>query len=117
MENSPIRDQSFSFAIRIVKLYQYLCEEKREFVMSRQLLRSGTAIGALVREGQQAESKPDFIHKMGIAHKEAEESAYWIELLAATAYLTEKETTSLLADCQALCKMLASIRITSRKNA
>jgi len=80
-----VKAKSFSFAVRIVKLYKYLSEEKREFVLSRQVLRSGTAIGALVREAEQAESKPDFIHKLAIALKEANETEYWILLLKETA--------------------------------
>jgi len=71
MKKSAVRDKSFAFALRIVKLYQYLTKEKKEYVLSKQLLRSGTAIGALVREAQQAESKADFIHKLAIALKEA----------------------------------------------
>ncbi len=74
-----ILKQSFGFAIRVVKVYKYLVAEKKEFVMSKQLLRSGTAVGALVRESQNAESKADFIHKLGIAQKECDESIYWLD--------------------------------------
>jgi four helix bundle protein len=81
MKENVVKDKSFAFALRIVKLYQFLSEQKREFVLSKQLLRSGTAIGALVREAEQAESRADFVHKMSIALKEANESEYWIELL------------------------------------
>ena len=81
MKENVVKDKSFAFALRVVKLYQFLCKEKREFVLSKQLLRSGTAIGASVREAEQAESRADFIHKMSIALKEANESDYWIELL------------------------------------
>lgn len=116
MNESPLRNQSFAFAIRIVKLYQFLSNDKREVVMSKQLLRSGTAVGALVREAQRAESKAYFAHKMAIAHKEADESAYWIELLQATAYLTTEQAQSLLSDCEALIKMLSSTRKTTRNN-
>ena len=87
--------KSFDFAVRVVKLYQYIVEIKKEFVMSKQLLRSGTAVGALVREAQNAESKPDFIHKMGIAQKECDECIYWIDLLKHTDYLTENEAMSI----------------------
>lgn len=73
-----IQNQSYAFAVRIINLYKFLVEDKREFVMSKQLLRSGTAVGALVREGQNAESKKDFIHKLAIAQKECDESIYWI---------------------------------------
>ena len=74
METNAIKDQSFAFALRIVKLYRFLCEQRKEFVISKQLLRSGTAVGALVREAEQAESKADFVHKMAIALKEANET-------------------------------------------
>ena len=79
--SNAIREKSFAFAVRVVNLYKYLRAEKKEFVLSKQLLRSGTAIGALVREAEQAESKPDFVHKMSIALKEANESEYWLTLL------------------------------------
>ena len=81
MKNNPLKDKPFSFALRVIKLNTFLREEKKEFVLSKQLLRSGTAIGALVREAEQAESKADFIHKMAIALKGANETDYWIELL------------------------------------
>lgn len=87
MAENIIKTKSFSFALRIVKLYQFLSLENKEFVLSKQLLRSGTAIGALVRESEHAESKPDFIHKLAIAQKEANESDYWIELLFQSDYL------------------------------
>ena len=89
--DNPVRDKSFGFALRIVKLYQYLKEEKREYVLSKQVLRSGTAIGALIRESQYAESKADFIHKLAISLKEANETEYWIELLFQSGYLEEKK--------------------------
>lgn len=90
-KKSIIKEKSFLFAIQIVKLYQYLCEVKKEFILSKQLLRSGTAIGALVRESQNAESKADFIHKLSIAQKECDETIYWLELLKGTNYLRERE--------------------------
>ena len=89
MYENIIKTKSFNFALRIVKLYQFLCSEKREFVLSKQLLRSGTSVGALVREAEQAESKLDFIHKLAIAQKEANESDYWVELLLQSEYLNE----------------------------
>ena len=79
MKNNIIRDKSFDFAIRIVNLYKYLTDNKREFILSKQLLRSGTSIGALVRESEHAESKADFIHKLSIALKEANETDYWCD--------------------------------------
>jgi four helix bundle protein len=93
-----------------------LQEQKREFVLSKQLLRSGTAIGALVREAEQAESKPDFIHKMAIALKEANETEYWIELLAQTDYITPKSSESIRTDLTELLKLLTSIIKTSKSN-
>ena len=99
-----------------MKLYRFLSEEKREFVLSKQLLRSGTAIGALVSEAEQAESKPDFIHKMAIALKEANESNYWIELLHQSDYLDKKGHLSIHADLTELLKLLTSIIKTSKAN-
>lgn len=110
-----IKDKSFAFAVRVVKLYKYLCEEKKEFVMSKQLLRSGTSVGANVREAVNAESKKDFIHKLAIAQKEADESYYWIELLKETAFIDEKEYQSLEADILELLKITKSIIITTKQ--
>lgn len=90
MKDNVNKNKSFDFALRIVKLYQYLKEQKKEYVMSKQLLRSGTSIGAVVRESEYAESKADFIHKLSIALKEANESDYWIELLHKSEYLDDK---------------------------
>jgi four helix bundle protein len=95
MGQSIIKEKSFKFAVRIVRLYQYLCENKKEFVLSKQLLRSGTAVGALVREAQNAESSADFIHKLAISQKECDESIYWLELLKETEYLTDNEFGSI----------------------
>ncbi|MEI6078507.1 MAG: four helix bundle protein [Verrucomicrobiota bacterium] len=109
MRSNAVKEKSFAFALRIVNLHRFLATEKKEFVLSKQLLRSGTAIGALVREAEQAESKPDFIHKMAIALKEANETEYWILLLRETNYLTVKESKSILADTVELLKLLTSI--------
>ncbi len=84
MSESIIKDKSFLFAKRVIKLYQYLTDKKKEFVLSKQILRSSTAVGALVREAQNAESKADFIHKLAIAQKECDETIYWLELLTET---------------------------------
>ena len=97
--------------------YQYLTESKKEYVLSKQLLRSGTAIGALVREAEHGESKADFIHKMAIAQKEANETEYWIELLFQSNYLDEASYQSIIQDCGEIRKMLASIIISAKKNA
>lgn len=111
---SIIKNRSFAFAVRVVKLYKYLTETKKEFVLSKQLLRSGTAIGALVREAQNAESKADFIHKLGIAQKECDETMYWLELLKETEYLTDKEFESINNEAVALLKMIRSAISTSK---
>ncbi|BAZ81421.1 four helix bundle protein [Sphaerospermopsis kisseleviana CS-549] len=115
MKENIIKEKSFDFAVRVVNLYQYLNNEKKEFVLSNQLLRSGTVIGALVREAEQAESKADFIHKLAIALKEANESDYWIELMYKTDYLTEKQYKSIKNDITELIKLLTSIIKTSKK--
>ena len=112
---SLIKDKSFAFAVRIVRLYKHLCENKKEFVLSKQLLRSGTAVGALVREAQNAESQKDFIHKLGIAQKECDETNYWLELLKETDYLTDKEFESINSEATELLKMIRSAIITSKK--
>lgn len=109
-----IKDKSFLFAKRIIKLYQYLTDSKKEFVISKQLLRSGTAVGALVREAQNAESRLDFIHKLGIAQKECDESLYWLELLFESGYLKEKEFHSIQNEASDLLKMIRSAIITTK---
>ncbi len=108
-KENPLRDKSFAFAIRIVNAFKYLTTEKKEFVMSKQLLRSGSAIGALYREAEQAESKADFIHKLGIAQKECNETMYWLELLSETDFLKKEAFDSLFLDAQELIKLLTSI--------
>jgi four helix bundle protein len=107
--NNVVKEKSFAFAVRTVNLHKFLCGEKKEFVLSKQLLRSGTAIGALVHEAEQAESKLDFVHKMAIALKEANETEYWLLLLRETNYLTPKESESILSDNTELLKLLTSI--------
>ena len=97
--NNVIEKKSFDFAIRIVRLYRYLCEKKKEFVLSKQLLRSGTSIGANIAEAQLAQSKADFVSKISIALKETTETKYWLRLLNATDYLSDVEIKTLLADC------------------
>lgn len=115
LRRNAVRDKSFAFALRVVRLCRYLNETKREFVLSKQLLRSGTAIGALVREAEQDESKADFIHKMAIALKEANETDYWIELLFQSDYLSQNEYESIHPEIIELLKLLTSI-IKSSKN-
>lgn len=116
MSENIIKTKSFNFALRIVKLYQFLCSDKKEFVLSKQLLRSGTSVGAMVRESEQAESKPDFIHKLAIAQKEANESDYWLELLFQSEYLNEIQYQSLKSDILEINKILASIIISTKQN-
>jgi four helix bundle protein len=116
MSGNTIKIKSFDFALRIVKLYQFLRTEKKEFVLSKQLLRSGTSIGALVRESEHAESKLDFIHKLAIAQKEANESDYWLELLFRAEYLNESQYESLNRDIVELKKIIASIIISTKNN-
>lgn len=100
--------KSKKFAVRIVRLYQYLCNEKKEFVLSKQLLRSGTSIGSNLAEAECAISRKDFLSKVYIALKESTETLYWLELLEETDYLTEQEFQSLNADCEELKKMLSA---------
>jgi len=114
MKENVVKDKSFAFALRVIKLAKFLESEKREFVLSRQLLRSGTAIGALVREAEHAESKADFIHKMSIALKEANETAYWLELLRQGEYVEEQSFESVRSDSEELIKLLVAIVKTSK---
>jgi len=107
-----IQEKSFKFAIRIVSLYKYLIDEKKEFVLSKQLLRSGTSIGANVEEAIGGQSDKDFYAKITIAYKEARETVYWIKLLAATEYLTEKQSENILTDAEEVCKILGKIQLT-----
>ena len=110
-----VEEKSFVFAVRIVSVYRYLTETKREYVLSKQLLRSGTSIGANIVESQQAQSRADFVSKLNIALKEASETNYWSRLLGATDYLSEAECQSLSKDCREIEKMLTAIIKTSRQ--
>lgn len=104
-----VRDKSFAFAIRVVRLCRHLQETRREFVLTKQLLRSGTAVGALVREAEHAESRADFVHKMAIALKEANETDYWLDLLFQTELLDKQGFQSIQPDAVELIKLLTSI--------
>ena len=115
-EEDLIASKSKAFAIRSINLYKYLTESKKEFVMSKQLLRSGTSIGANVKEAIRGQSKADFGAKMNIALKEASESEYWIELLYETDFINAIESESMLADCRELLKLLTSIVKTTFTN-
>jgi len=111
---NPIREKSFIFALRMVKLAKYLQNDRKEYVLSKQVLRSGTAIGALVREAEHAQSKADFINKMSIALKEANETDYWIDLLHQSDIITHEHYNSIHPDIQELLKLLVSIVKTSK---
>ena len=114
-ESSTVSEKSRLFAVRIVRLYQHLCNEKKEYVLSKQLLRCGTSIGANIAESGCAFSQREFLAKMYIAFKECNESLYWLRLLYDTDYLTGKEYESVKEDCEELHKMLASITKTTRE--
>ncbi len=116
MKENIILEKSFAFAVRVVKAYKYLVEEKKEFVLSKQFLRSGTSIGANVEEAIGGQSKPDFISKLSIAYKEARETKYWIRLFEATNYLDHSQAESLLKDVEELIKIIGKIQITSKTN-
>src|SRR5690554_2792364 len=109
MRENVVKNKSFAFAVRIVKLYQFLCNQKKEYVLSKQLLRSGTSVGAMIREAEHAETKKDFIHKMGLAQKEINETIYWLELLRETEYLTEEHFDSLNKDAIEIIKLTTAI--------
>jgi len=106
---NPVVEKSRRFAVRIVRLYQFLSDEKREFVMSKQILRSGTSIGANIHEAQRAQSKKDFLAKMCIASKEASETEYWLNLLYETGYMDKKLYQSVANDCVEIIKLLITI--------
>lgn len=113
---SVLKTKSYAFAIMIINSYKKLSKEKKEFVLSKQLLRSGTAVGALIAEANQAESKADFLHKMNIALKEANETAYWLSLLFDTNYFPVEEYKLLKNHCEEILKMLISTVKTTKKN-
>ena len=113
--DNVIVDKSKFFAIRIVNAYKYLTQEKCEFVMSKQLLQSGTSIGANVKEAIRGQSKPDFYSKLNIALKEASETEYWLEILYETEYIDKKLFDSINSDCQELIKLLVSITKTQKQ--
>ncbi|MDY0082656.1 MAG: four helix bundle protein [Ignavibacteriaceae bacterium] len=112
---NPIQIKSYKFALRVIKLYKYLIEEKKEFVLSKQILRSGTSIGANVEEAIGSQSKADFISKLQIALKESRETHYWIRLLIDSNYLDKNLGKSILNDCEELLKLLNSILKSSKK--
>ena len=116
MKDNVVQVKSYAFAIRIVKAYKYLVEHQKEYVLSKQLLRSGTSIGANIEEAIGGQSRKDFFAKLSIAYKEARESQYWIKLLRDTDYLSVEQSTSLLADADELLKIIGSIQKTIRNS-
>ena len=116
MDNNIILDKSKAFALRIIKLYKYLCDNKKEYILSKQILRSGTSIGANAKEGANAQSKADFCAKMYIAYKEANETEYWFELLHESGYIEKNAFDSMYSDCKELIKILAAITKNAKNN-
>lgn len=115
MGESIVKTKSFEFAVKIVNSYKLLNSERKEFVMSKQMLRSGTSVGANIREAQNAQSTADFIHKFSIAQKECDETLYWLELLKETNYFNESEFSSLYKDATELLKIIRSIILTTKQ--
>lgn len=116
MRENIVKNKSFAFAVRVVRLYQFLCSEKKEYVLSKQLLRSGTSVGAMVREAEHAETKNDFKDKMGIAQKEINETIYWLELLKETDYLTNDQYESINNDAVEIIKLITAILKSTKAN-
>lgn len=114
MKSNVVQTKSYAFAVRIVRLYQHLCSSKKECVLSKQVLRCGTSIGANVEEAIGGQSRADFVAKLSIAYKEARETAYWLRLLKDTDYLTPAEFESIHADAEELCRITASIQISTK---
>lgn len=113
MSENVVKNKSFAFAVRVVNFYKIL-NQRNEFILSKQLVRSGTSVGANIREAINGQSKADFIHKLTISQKECDESIYWLELLRATNYINEKEYTSINNDAVELLKIIRSIIITTK---
>jgi len=114
MKNNAIKEKSFSFALEIVAVYKFLCSEKKEFVLSKQILRSGTSIGANIREAEHAQSKADFVSKLSIALKEANETDYWLDLLYQSEYLTTSQFQNIKENVTQQLKLLTSILNTTK---
>lgn len=108
--------KSKAFALKIIQLYKYLCDEKREFVLSKQILKSGTSIGANAREASRGQSKADFYAKLYISLKEAEETSYWLELLYESEYINKEDFQKLYGDCEELIRILVAITKNNKKN-
>lgn len=116
MKESPLLEKSYKFALRIVKLCRYLMEEKNEYVISRELLRTGTSVGSYIEGATQADSTSDFIHNLSIANQNAFKTSYWLRLLRDSEYVTDKQAQSMLDDCDELQRLLiSSIKTSKRK--
>ena len=111
-----LKEKSFALALRIIKLYKFLIENKKEYVLSKQILRSGTSVGAMIREAQNAESKMDFVHKLAIAQKECDETIYWMELLVQSDYISKEAFESVSAEAEQVLKMIKSAILTTKRN-
>lgn len=116
MSDNILLDKSKAFALRIIKMYKYLTEDKKEYILSKQVLRSGTSIGANAREASRGQSKVDFYAKLYISLKEADETQYWLELLYESGYLPEKEYKTIYEECEELVRLLVSITKNQKKN-
>ena len=114
-KDNPAAEKSFSFALRIVKFYRHLSDKKKEFVLSKQVLRSGTSIGANVEESLGAQTPADFQTKISIAYKEALETSYWLRLLNSSKFITDKQFNSIYSDCSELIRILGSTQLTMRR--
>ena len=114
-EGNIILQKGYSFALAIIKLYKFLSTEKKEFVLSKQILKSGTSIGANINEALSSESKKDFVHKPGIALKESRETSYWLNLLKDSEYITDQQFNELATECNALIRILSSIILTTKE--
>ncbi|MEF3691737.1 MAG: four helix bundle protein [Candidatus Moraniibacteriota bacterium] len=116
MKNNIVQEKSYSFAIRVVKLYKYLIENQKEFILSKQILRSGTSIGANIEEAIGGQSKKDFLSKISIAYKEARETSYWLRILKDSNYLKLKQFESIFSDLEEIQKILIKIIKTTKNN-
>jgi four helix bundle protein len=116
MKDNVIRTKSFQFAVNTVNMYKEIQQTKHEFILSKQFVRCGTSIGANVREGVNAESKADFIHKLGVAQKECDESIYWLELLHATEYIPQADMQRMKSEAEEILRIIRSIILTAKQN-
>ena len=116
MKENVVKEKTFTFAVRIVKLNEYLCADKKEYTLSKQLLRSGTSVGAMFTEAEHAQTKKDFLHKMAIAQKEINETIYWLNLLKESDYLSTEQHESISMDAVEIIRLITSILKSTKKN-